>query len=134
MPSQNLLHGDLTESIIQAYYHVYNSLGHGFLEKVYENALKRSLEKSGFRVGQQVPISVFFEGEQVGMYFADLIVNDVVILEIKATERLCSDHEAQLINYLKATNIEVGLLLNFGEKAEFSRKVFANERKTRSRR
>ena len=120
----------LTFKIIGCAFAVHNALGYGFLEKVYENALKRSLEKSGFVVSQQIPIEVIFEGEQVGMYYADLIVNNAVILEIKAAENLRSEHEAQLINYLKATNIEVGLLLNFGEKPEFKRKVFANERKT----
>lgn len=129
MAKQKLQHGDVTEAIIHAYYHVYNTLGFGFLEKVYENSLKRSLERSGFSVGQQVPVDVYFEGEQVGLYYADLIVNGVVIVEIKAAESLCSAHEAQLLNYLKATNIEVGLLLNFGEQAEFKRKAFSNERK-----
>ncbi len=125
----NLLHSETSEAIIKAYYYVYNSLGFGFLEKVYENSLQIALKKNGFAVSQQVPIEVFFEGEVVGFYFADLIVNTCVIVEIKAAEALCPAHEAQLLNYLKATPIEVGLLLNFGVKAEFRRKVFANERK-----
>ena len=129
MGKQQLQYGDVTEAIIQAYYHVYNSLGYGFLEKVYENALKVALTKQGFQVSQQVPIDVYFDGEQVGSYFADLVVNGVVIVEIKAAEILCSEHEAQLVNYLNATTIEVGLLLNFGEKPEFKRKVFSNDRK-----
>jgi GxxExxY protein len=124
-----LLHGDVTDRILKAFYHVYNTLGYGFLEKVYENALALTLRKAGLSVGQQVPIKVYFEDEQVGEYYADLLVQECVIVELKAGEALCDAHEAQLLNYLKATDIEVGLLLNFGPKPEFRRKVFANERK-----
>jgi GxxExxY protein len=129
MYSEDLLHADVTGLILKAFYHVYNALGYGFLEKVYENAMLRTLQKWGIEVAQQVPIKVYFEGEEVGEYFADLIVAGCVIIELKAAEGLVSAHEAQLLNYLKATNIEVGLLLNFGEKPQFRRKVFANERK-----
>ena len=129
MPEEKLLHSDVTELIIKAFYHVYNTLGYGFLEKVYENALKLTLEKWGLSVGQQVPIKVYFEGQQVGDYFADLIVAGRVIIEVKADEALHPAHEAQLVNYLRATDVEVGLLLNFGPKPEFRRKVFSNERK-----
>ena len=124
-----LLHADITDAILKAYYHVFNSLGYGFLEKVYENSLKLTLEKAGFSVGQQVPLKVHFEGIEVGEYFADLIVNGLVIIENKAAASLASENEAQLLNYLRATDIEVGLLLNFGTKPEFRRKVFANHRK-----
>lgn len=126
---EELLHADVTGQIINGFYHVYNTLGHGFLEIVYRNALQRTLEKRGLKVAKAVPIDVYFEGEKVGEYFADLIVSDCVIVELKAAESLHHAHEAQLINYLKATNIEVGLLFNFGEKPEFRRKIFANQRK-----
>jgi len=129
MPTDKLIHGDLTEKIIGAYYHVYNSLGYGFLEKVYENALAYKLQKEGIPVVKQYPVNVYFEGQHMGIYFADLIVAEKVIVEVKAVATLCPAHEAQLVNYLKATPIEVGLLLNFGEKPEFSRKVFSNAKK-----
>ncbi len=124
-----MLHSDLTEKIIGAFYKVNNSLGFGFLEKVYENALKIELQKLGFNVKQQQNIKVYYENNQVGDYYADLLVNDLIIIELKAAESICEEHEAQLINYLKATNIEVGLLLNFGRKAEFKRKIFSNNKK-----
>lgn len=124
-----MLYEDITSQIIKAFYKVNNTLGFGFLEKVYENALKLELTKVGFKVNQQKNIRVHYEAVEVGDYYADLIVNDVVIIELKAAESLCEEHEAQLINYLKATNIEVGLLLNFGKKAEFRRKIFTNDKK-----
>lgn len=125
-----MLHENITKKIIEAYYKVYNSLGYGFLEKVYENALKIELKRTNLRVDQQKNVKVFYNEFEVGDYFADLIVEDLVIVELKAAESLCEEHEAQLINYLKATNLEVGLLLNFGKKAEFKRKVFSNDRKS----
>jgi GxxExxY protein len=127
----NILHSDITEQILKAYYHVYKTLGYGFLEKVYENALFITLRNQGILVEQQYPITVNFEGILVGEYFADLLVAQRVIVELKAAESLCEAHEAQLLNYLKATDIEVGLLLNFGPKAEFKRKIFTNDRKKR---
>ena len=108
-----MLHENITKKIIEAYYKVYNSLGYGFLEKVYENALKIELKRLNLKVDQQKNIKVFYDQFEVGDYFADLIVEDLVIVELKAAESLCEEHEAQLINYLKATNLEVGLLLNF---------------------
>jgi GxxExxY protein len=124
-----MLHEEITGTIIQAFYKVNNTLGYGFLEKVYENALKIELRKLGLNAEQQKNIRVFYDGYEVGDYFADIIVNDVVIVELKAAESLCEEHESQLINYLKATKLEVGLLLNFGRKAEFKRKIFTNDRK-----
>jgi len=124
-----MLHEEITSAIIAAYYAVYNTLGYGFLEKVYENALILELQKRGLTVKQQVPIKVYYGGQVVGEYFADLLVNDLVILELKAAEQIIKAHEAQLVNYLKATDLEVGLILNFGPKAEFKRKIFSNERK-----
>jgi GxxExxY protein len=106
-----------------------NVLGYGFLEKVYENAMKLELTKIGLKVERQKNIIVYYEGKEVGNYFADLVVNDLVVVELKAAESLCEEHEYQLINYLKATNIEVGLLLNFGKRPEFKRKIFTNDRK-----
>lgn len=122
------LHKDKTERIIKCFYEVYNTLGYGFLEKVYENALYRELLSKGFKCEKQKKIKVYYKGEEVGEYFADILVDETIILELKASETLCQEHEYQLINYLKATNIELGLLLNFGEKPEIRRKIFTNDR------
>lgn len=126
---EKLLHSEITEDIIKAFFHVYNTLGYGFLEKVYENSMKLCLEKMGHSVQQQQPITVHFEDSLVGEYFADLVVDEKVIVELKAAEAIHDAHEAQLLNYLKATDIEVGLLLNFGEKPEFKRRIFTNDQK-----
>ncbi|HKJ69416.1 MAG TPA: GxxExxY protein [bacterium] len=120
-------HKDVTETIIKAFYKVYNTLGYGFLEKVYENALFHELKKIGFEITRQVPISVYCDGIIMGEYFADIMVNNLVIIEIKAVERLTKSNSLQLINYLKANKIEVGLLLNFGEKPQITRKVYTNK-------
>lgn len=124
-----LLHKDLTDQILKTFYDVYNELGYGFLEKVYQNSLFVELKNRGFQVVAQKQIKVFYKNVAIGEYYADLIVNDPVILELKATEVIVKVFEFQLTNYLKATNIEVGLLLNFGIKPEFRRKVFDNDRK-----
>ncbi|MFA3783376.1 GxxExxY protein [Melioribacteraceae bacterium 4301-Me] len=124
-----MLHSELTEKIIKAFYKVNDTLGYGFLEKVYENALRIELQRMGLKVEQQKNIKVHYLGYEIGDYYADLIVNDLIIIELKAAESLCEEHEAQLINYLRATNKKVGLLLNFGKKAEFRRKIFTNNRK-----
>ncbi len=124
-----MLHEEITSEIIQAFYKVYNSLGYGFLEKMYENALVHELTSRGFSVQQQAPIKVYYDGLLVGEYFADLIVAGCVIVELKAAEALHPEHEAQLLNYLKATNMEVGLLLNFGPEPSLVRKIFTNDRK-----
>ena len=120
----SLLHEELTEKIIGAFYKVYNTLGYGFLEKVYENAMKIELNNLGLQVVAQMAVSVYYKGQVVGEYFADLCVENAVIVELKAAETLSEVHEVQLINYLKATGIEVGLVLNFGKNPEFSRRVF----------
>lgn len=120
------LHKELTSDIIQCFYKVYNSLGYGFLEKVYENSLKIELENSGLFVEKQQPISVYYSGKLVGEYFADLVIEKKVVVELKAAESLCEEHEIQLINYLKATQYEIGLLLNFGKKPEIRRKIFTH--------
>ena len=124
-----LLHKELTNKIINCFYTVYNTLGFGFLEKVYENSLMIELQKQGLRAEKQKPIKVYYSEHIVGEYFADIIVEDTIITELKAAEFLIEEHELQLINYLKATDKEIGLLLNFGKKPEFKRKIFTNDRK-----
>ncbi|MEM9024420.1 MAG: GxxExxY protein [Bacteroidota bacterium] len=119
---------DKTQQILKAFYQVYNTLGYGFLEKVYQNALIMELREMGFHCEQQCPIRVYYKSKKVGEYYADIIVDDCIILELKAASALVEAHEYQLINYLKATEIEVGLLLNFGQTPEFKRKVFSNEK------
>ena len=122
-------HSELTGKILGAFFQVHKELGYGFKEKVYENALVILLNEMGLKVEPQVDLHVYFHGQMVGEYTADLIVNDVVLLELKAADKIVDDHAAQLLNYLKATNIEIGLVLNFGPTAEFRRKVYDNERK-----
>ncbi len=120
-----LLHKDLTDKIIKAFYEVYNELGFGFLEKVYENALMYELSLMGLNCSKQQPINVSYKKKSVGEYFADILVENQVILELKATP-LCEEHELQLYNYLKATDVEVGLLLSFGKEPKIVRKIFQN--------
>lgn len=122
-------HKELTEKVLRIFYRVYNRLGYGFLEKVYENAMMIELKKEKISAMAQAPISVQYDGEPVGEYFADLLVDGKVIVELKASQTIAPEHEAQLLNYLKAINVEVGLLLNFGKNPEFRRKVFDNPRK-----
>ena len=117
-------HTEITEKIIGAVFNVYNTLGFGFIEKVYENALLIELKKKNLELELQKPIEVFYKGEVVGEYVADLIVEGKVIVEIKAVKKLNEIHKVQLINYLKATEIEIGLLINFGRKIEIKRKIF----------
>lgn len=125
----NLKHSDITGKIIKAFFTVYNTLGYGFLEKVYENALTFELRSMGLYVSRQQPIKVYYNGNLVGDYYADLIIENCVIIELKVAEAICEAHEAQLLNYLKATEIEVGMLLNFGAKPEYRRKIFTNDKK-----
>jgi len=127
--ASGLLYQDLTEKIIGTFYSVYNELGHGFAESVYEQSMLLALSDAGMLVARQVPINVFFRGHQVGTFRADMLVEDAVLLELKATSALDKAHEAQLLNYLRATDIEVGLLLNFGDRAQFKRLLFNNNRK-----
>ncbi|MFK7972858.1 MAG: GxxExxY protein [Bacteroidia bacterium] len=131
MNEQNYNHSDITGIVIKAYYAVYNRLGYGFLERVYHNAMLIELAKYDLNAKSEFPIEVFYEGKKVGMYFADLIINDCVIVELKASKTLELAHEAQLTNYLRATFVEVGLLLNFGKSAEFKRKVHSMAYKER---
>jgi GxxExxY protein len=126
MKDENYKYSNLTEKIIHEAYYVYNTLGYGFLEKVYENALFNRLKNVGLNTKIQQPINVYFENDLVGEYCADLIVENKVIVELKAIKDILDIHETQLVNYLKATNIEVGLLINFGPKIQIRRKVFSN--------
>ena len=124
-----LLHRNITEAILKVYYEVYNELGSGFLEKVYQNAMYFELKERGYQVEAQKQIKVYFKKRLVGEFFSDLLVEDKVIVELKATEVLMNVHMAQIMNYLKATEIEVGLLLNFGEEPEFKRVIYTNDKK-----
>lgn len=121
-------HSAITHAVINAFYHVYNTLGYGFLEKVYENALAHELRKRGHHVVQQAPVKVYYDEVQVGDYYADLIVDAAVIVELKAADAVAPEHEAQLLNYLRATEIDVGLLLNFGPQATVRRKIYDTAR------
>ncbi|MFL9830249.1 GxxExxY protein [Flavobacterium sp. ARAG 55.4] len=125
----DLLHKSITDSILKVYYEVYNELGSGFLEKVYQNAMYFELIARGYKVEAQKQIKVYFKQQLVGDYIADLLVENKVIVELKACELLMNVHVAQTMNYLKATEIEVGLLLNFGEEPEFKRFIYTNDRK-----
>ena len=124
-----LKHSEVTERIIGVFYDVYNELGHGFLESVYSEAMSLALAQDGLHAGREVPVPVWFRGEKVGQYFADLLVDNAVLVELKAVRNLEPWHEAQLLHYLRATEIEVGLLLNFGMRPQLRRLLFDNERK-----
>ncbi len=124
-----LKHADLTEKVIGLFFDVYNELGHGFLESIYEHALEIALTEAGIRVQRQFPTNVWFRRHAIGDFKADMLVDGKVLLELKAARCIDLAFEKQLLNYLRATEIEVGLLLNFGMKAEFRRLVFGNERK-----
>ena len=130
---KNYPHQELTKSIIGIYYNVYNELGYGFLEKVYHRAMIVELNKNGYEVEHEKKIEVFYKNEVVGTYIPDLIINKSVILELKCVEYLIEAHENQLINYLKATECEVGLVLNFGKDPQFKRKIFTNDLKKRNK-
>ena len=122
-------HSELTEQIIGAFYAVYSTLGYGFLEDVYVKALVIELKNRGLTPNTEQPIEVYYANQLIGKYYADVVVNDLVIVELKAVKTLIAEHEAQLFNYLKATPYEVGLLLNFGPKPETKRRSFDNSRK-----
>ena len=127
--TRGLKHKDLTETIIGVFFEVYNELGHGFLESVYERAFEVALTSKGLDVRRQIQVPVWFRAQKIGDFVADVLVNRSVLLELKAARALDSSHEAQLLNYLRATEIEVGLLFNFGIKPEFRRLAFDNSRK-----
>jgi len=125
----NLKHKEITDLILKAFFEVYGQLGYGFLEKVYENSMVIVGRKLGLDIRQQFPVKVHFHDHVVGEQLIDLVVNNLVITELKAVRTLLEEHEAQLLNYLKATPFEVGLLLNFGPKPEYRSKIYDNERK-----
>jgi len=112
----------LTKAIIGCAYKVHNALVPSFLEKVYENAMRIELEKLGLAVQQQQPVNVLYDGHFVGLYYADLWVNERIVIELKAVRAIAKEHEVQLVNYLTATRLDVGLLLNFGSSVEVKRK------------
>jgi GxxExxY protein len=120
---------ELTGKIISKFYKVYNTLGYGFIESIYHNAMILELVSDGFSVDTEKSIAVHYEGRVVGTFCADLVIENRVIVELKAKERLIEAHEAQLTNYLRATEIEIGLLFNFGKSPEFKRKFFSNANK-----
>ncbi len=122
-------HDDLTERIIGVFYDVYNELGYGFLESVYREAMRLALTQVDLRVNTEVPVPVSFRGSVVGVFRADLIVNDAVLVELKACDQMVRQHESQTMHYLRATPIEVGLLMNFGPSPRFKRFVMDNELK-----
>ena len=123
-------HSEITEKIIGVFFEVYNELGHGFLESVYEQAMLIALLEAGLHVDRQFPITVNFRGEVVGEFRADIVVDNQVIVEIKAGRGIESAYEAQIMHYLRATDVEIGLLMNFGPKPEFKRFIYDNERKS----
>ncbi len=122
-------HADLSEKIINVFFKVHFELGYGFSEKVYERAFGIALRENGFVVEEQKAIHVYFHGQIVGEYIADMVINDLIILELKAASQILSEHEAQLLNYLKATKYEVGYVVNFGVAPKFKRVVYDNDRK-----
>lgn len=122
-------HRDITDRVIRCFYDVYNELGFGYSEEVYHAAMVIALKEAGMAVRSEDPVHVHFRGQKVGEFKPDVVVNECVILEFKAVEHLISAHESQLINYLRATPIEVGLLLNFGPNPKIARRAFSNERK-----
>jgi GxxExxY protein len=124
-----LKHSELTDKIIGVFYDVCNELGYGFLESTYAEAMASALEDSGLTAAREVPVPVWFRGRKAGQYFADFVVGQSVLLELKTARTIDTAHEAQLLHYLRATEIEVGLLLNFGLRPQFRRLIFDNERK-----
>lgn len=127
-----LKHSDLTDQILSAFYAVYNVLGYGFAERVYHEAMAIELRRLGMAVASEKPLPVHYRGILVGDFAADLVVDDAVLLELKAVRQIADEHRAQILNYLRASRYEVGLLLNFGPQAQFERKVFDNEHKGQS--
>ena len=128
---ETLLHSDVSDRILRCYYDARHELGHGFLEVVCQRALVIVLEEAGLHIETNVLMPVQFRGRQIGCFFADIVVEGAVLVEVKAVPQIESRHIAQALNYLRASNLEVGLILNFGPKPEFKRVVFANERKVR---
>jgi GxxExxY protein len=122
-------HSELSDKVIKVFYEVHNELGYGFSEKIYLKAFKIALQAIGLKVDDQAPINVYFRGQLISELYAALVVNDLIMLELKSASQIIDEHEAQLLNYLKSTKIEVGYVMNFGKSATFKRKVFDNDRK-----
>ena len=122
-------HAELTRAIIGVFYEVYNELGTGFLESVYKECMRLALTQAGLSVQTEMPVPVYFRGSLVGVFKADLVVNGLVLIELKIADALCQEHESQTLHYLRATNLEVGMLMNFGPTAKFKRLVMDNESK-----
>jgi len=125
----NYKHSELTDTIIGVFYEVYNELGFGFLESVYRNSLRLALLQKGLSVEQEVPVTVFFREQNVGDFRADLVVNGALLLELKTAENIIAAHESQVLNYLRSTALELGLVLNFGPKPQVRRLLLDNARK-----
>jgi GxxExxY protein len=130
VPSRRLVHQEITRVALITFFEVYNELGMGFLESIYRTALARALGERGLHVDVEVPIDVFFRHAVIGRCYADIVVENRVIIEVKAVRALASDHQSQLLHYLRATAMEVGLLLNFGPTPQYKRLIFSNTRKT----
>ena len=128
----NLKHSDVTEKLITTYYALYNELGFGFLESVYQKAFCLMLRERGLLFQEQIPSRVLFHGAEMGEFLADILVESAVLVELKVVRALEQAHERQLLNYLRATDVEVGLLFNFGPRPQFRRLAFDNARKGRS--
>lgn len=125
----NYKHSELTETIIGVFYEVYNELGFGFLESVYRNSLRLALLEKGLSVEQEVAVSVFFRGHNVGDFRADLVINGAILVELKTADHIVAAHESQVLNYLRSTTLELGLILNFGPKPQVRRLLLDNSRK-----
>jgi GxxExxY protein len=130
-PDSGLLHYAITDRILRVYYDVRSELGHGFLEQVCHRAMVVALADEGLRIREEVPLTVWFRGRQIARFSVDLVVEDLVLVEVKAFNQLEPRHKAQMLNYLRASDLEVGLLLNFGPRSEFERFVYSNTRKNR---
>jgi GxxExxY protein len=124
-----LKHGELTRRVIGVFFAVYNELGPGFLESVYEHAMEIALKEAGIVATRQLPLQVHFRGHVVGEFRADMVVESTLVLELKAMRAIAAEHESQMLNYLRATDFEIGLIMNFGPKPEFRRMLFDNQRK-----
>tara|TARA_R110002050_G_scaffold104106_1_gene213463 strand:- start:1099 stop:1479 length:381 start_codon:yes stop_codon:yes gene_type:complete len=124
--TSHFLYKELTSLAIEAFYSVYNEMGHGFLEKVYQEAMLIELKDLGLDVKGNVPIKVYYKERLIGRYFADIILESRIVLELKTSSKLQAAHEFQVLNYLKATELEIGMLFNFGVKPDFKRLIFTN--------
>ena len=128
---RRLVHGSISKSVLDEFFAVFKDLGPGLPESIYQEAMVRALHARGLRVEREVGLAVWFRGMLIGSFRADVIVEDVLLLELKAVPRIVEAHQAQVLTYLKVTDVEVGLLLNFGPQPDFRRVVYSNSRKVR---